>query len=206
MARQVINSNSVQPLGPPNGGLSTEQGDTWDAAVLKMNAMTADLYGGTALVAGGGSATYGAAGNVSKVPGTVTSAGTTSSQTLASYSLPAGTFTAAGQEVEVTAWGVVAANTAPKSIVMNMGGATVTTTTQTGNAYAWWLEGTYMYDGSNVESYLFTGQASGGNVTQKAGTDNQSAASAIALNLVVTDASAATGNVLLLGFTVEFFP
>lgn len=45
MAQQTINSNSGQPLGGPNTGLGSELGDTWDAAVLKMNNMFTDLYG-----------------------------------------------------------------------------------------------------------------------------------------------------------------
>ncbi len=54
MAQQTVNSNSVQPLGEPNSGLSTEMGDTWQAAVVKLNAMFSDLYGTAGGVAGAG--------------------------------------------------------------------------------------------------------------------------------------------------------
>jgi hypothetical protein len=204
MAKQVINSNSVEPIGPPNLGTSVEQGDTWNQAVTKINANFTDLYG-NGIVAGAGTATFGGSGLINKTVGPVGSGNTNTSQTLASYTLPASTLASAGQQIVVTAWGTVANNAAPKSIVMNIGGTTVTTGTQTGAAYSWWLQGQYMLDASNAESYLFTGQASGGAVTQKAGTDTSVNTGTIATNLVITDASAATSNVTLLGYVVEYF-
>lgn len=204
MARQVINSNSVEPLGISNMGLSTEQGDSWNAFVTKMNAMTADLYG-TGIVAGTGTATFAASGNIAKTVGPVNSGNTNTSQTLASYVLPANTLASAGQEIQITAWGTVANNAAPKSIVMNMGGTTVTSGTQTGAAYAWYIDGTYMKTAANAQAYLYSGAASGGIVTQKAGTDTSVDTGTIATNLVITDASAASSNVTLLGYTVEYF-
>ena len=204
MAKQTILSNSVQPLGGPNTGVGTDQGDEWNTAVQKLNAMFGDLYG-NGLVAGGGSATFGASGNIAKTVGPITSGNTNTSQTLASYSIPASTLQSAGQEIEVTAWGVVAGNAAPKSIALNIGGTVVTTGTQTGSGYSWFLNGTYMKTGANTQAYLFAGAASGGIVTQKAGTDTSTDTGAIATTLVVTDASAASSNVTLLGYTVEFF-
>lgn len=47
MGSQVINGNSVEPLGISNMGVSTEQGDSWNTAVTKLNAMFAELYGRT---------------------------------------------------------------------------------------------------------------------------------------------------------------
>lgn len=47
MALQVLNSNSVQPLGLPNTGTGTDEGDLWNAAVTKLNAMMTELYGRT---------------------------------------------------------------------------------------------------------------------------------------------------------------
>lgn len=205
MAQQTINSNSVQPLGIPNTGSSTEQGDTWDAAVVKLNAMFTELYGGGAFIAGGGTATYKAEGQIATTAGPITSGNTNTSQTLASYTLPANTLKNVGQEVVVTAWGTVAGNAAAKSIVMNIGGTTVTTGTQTGSGYAWFIDGQYMKTSGNAQSYLFSGAASGGVVTQKAGTDTSVDTGTIAISLVATDASAASSDITLLGFAVEFF-
>lgn len=47
MAINPVISNTTQPLGIPNTGTGTDQGDTWDAAVLKINAMLTELYGRT---------------------------------------------------------------------------------------------------------------------------------------------------------------
>lgn len=59
MAINLVNNNSTQPLGIPNTGTGTDQGDTWDAAVLKMNAMFQELYtrtGGNATLTSGSGA------------------------------------------------------------------------------------------------------------------------------------------------------
>lgn len=44
MARVVIKSNSTEPLGGPNLGLGTDQGDSWNTTVANLNAMTGDSY------------------------------------------------------------------------------------------------------------------------------------------------------------------
>lgn len=59
MALQTVNSNSAQPLGGPNMGLGTDQGDSFDTLVSKINAMMSELYGRT-----GGSSSLGASGLV----------------------------------------------------------------------------------------------------------------------------------------------
>lgn len=54
MAQSTINNNSVQPLGLPNTGVGTDEGDLWNAAVVKLNAMLTELYnrtGGTGTLA-----------------------------------------------------------------------------------------------------------------------------------------------------------
>ena len=210
MAQSTLNSNSVQPLGLPNTGTSVEQGDTWDSAVVKLNAMFTELYAGGASIAGGGTATYKAAGMINRVLGPVNSGNTNTSQTLASYVLPANTLQSVGQEIEVIAWGTVAGNAASKSIVMNVGGATFTTGTNTGSGYAWNLVGRYIKQTSDAQNYYFSGTGSssggtGGGVAPKAGTDTAVDTGTIAINVVATDASAASNDITLLGFTVEFF-
>jgi hypothetical protein len=205
VAIQTINPNSVQPLGVPNTGTGSDQGDTWDVAVAKLNAMFVELYAGGAFVAGGGSASYEANGNLVNTAGPVTSGNTATSQTLASYTLPANSLQDVGQEINVTAWGVVAGNAASKSIALNIGGTTVNTGTQTGSGYTWLLSGKYIKSSGNAQNYFYSGNASGAAITQKAGTDTSVDTGTIAVNVVATDASAASSDITLLGFTVEFF-
>jgi hypothetical protein len=206
MARQVINSNSVQPLGVPNTGTSTEQGDTWDNAVLKLNAMFVDLYTGTALNAGTGTATYGASGNIAKLTATVNSVGTNTTQTLQTYTVPANTFAVPGEEITVMAWGTVANNAAPKTIALQIGAAQITTGTVTGAAFAWELNGNYLCTSATAENYWLSGFGSGTSpLTNKAGTDSVAISGTFNITVTCADASAATNNVSLLGFTVEYF-
>ena len=229
MAQQTINSNSVQPLGIPNTGTSTEQGDTWDAAVVKLNAMFTELYSGNSTVAGNktytgtqtfngvvsveagtGTGAFSPAGMLSRTVGPLTSGNTATSQTMASYTLPANTLASVGQEIEVTAWGVTAGNAAAKNIAMNIGGATFSTGTQTGSGYTWQIVGKFIKSSGNAQNYMFSGVASssggtGGTAAPKAGTDTSVDTGTIAVNVVFTDASAASSDMTLLGFTVEFF-
>jgi hypothetical protein len=209
MTQQTINTNSTQPLGLPNTGTGTDQGDTWDVAAGKINSNFNDLYG-TGRPAGGGTATFGAAGMIARVIGPVGSGNTNTSQTLASYTLPANTLQSVGQEIEVTAWGVTANNAASKSIILNIGGASLSTGSQTGAAYTWNLVGKYIKQSSDAQNYYFSGAGSssggtGGGIAPKAGTDTSVDTGTIAITCVATDASAATGDITLLGFTVEFF-
>ena len=204
MTQQTILTNS-QPLGLPNTGIGTDEGDTWPTAVSRLNAMFTDLYTGAALVAGTGTATYGAAGMIARTEGPVNSGNTATSQTLASYTLPAKTLASVGEEIEVIAWGTTAGNAASKSIALNIGGATVTTGSQVGSGYVWLLTGKYIKQAPNAQNYLFTGSGSGGAVTAKAGTDTSVDTGTIAITCVATDASAASSDITLLGFTVEYF-
>jgi hypothetical protein len=239
MAQQTVNSNSTQPLGIPNTGTGTDQGDTWDQAVTKINANFTELYSGGSgarayaglqtfndgitvggaltqiesgmtVNAGLGTGSYAPAGMLSRTLGPVASAATNTSQTLASYTLPANTLQSVGQEIEVVAWGTTAGNAASKSMTLNIGGATYNTGSQTGSGYAWKLTGQYIKQSGDAQNYYFSGAGSssggtGGVVAPKAGTDTSVDTGTIAINCVVTDASAATGDITLLGFTVEFF-
>ena len=214
MAQATINSNSVEPLGFPNAGLGTEMGDTWNASVTKLNANFTELYGAFAsgsvgtFQAGGSTGATGQfkpSGNLSKTVGPIGSSATNTTQTLASYTMPASLFNANGQELYITAWGTVAGNAAPKTIALNEGGAFVTTGTQTGSGYAWQLNGTYVRSGASTQNAFFSGVASGGIVTQKNQTDTSVETGTIAITCTCADASAAQSNVLLYGMTVTYY-
>lgn len=213
MAQQTILNNSTQPLGGPNGGLGTDQGDTWDVAVVKLNANFTDLYGGGGNISfqSGGSAgatgQYKASGNVAKVAGPLGSSATNTTQTLASYTMPASMLNAAGQELEIVVWGTTAANAAPKRVTLNIGGTTVSTGTQNMNAAPWQLSGTYMRANvASTQNAFFSGFSSGSLlVTPVNSTDTSTETGTIAITVTMADASAAQSNILLYGFTAEYF-
>lgn len=214
MSRTTLNAPD-NTHRPPNTGDSTELGDSYSAVITNLNTMLTEVYGAWAsgsvgTFQGGGSSgatgQYKASGNVVKTPGPISSSGTNTTQTLASYTMPASLFNASGQEIVATAWGTTANNAAPKSIVMNMGGTFVSTGTQTGAQYAWELVGTYMRAGAaNTQNAFFAGVASGGVVTQKNQTDTSVETGTIAVTVTCADASAATNNIVLFGFTVEYY-
>jgi hypothetical protein len=197
---QPININSTQPRGGPNQGVGTDQGDTWDVAAAKINAALLSAAGGAA-------STFLASGNIFRNTATITSGNTNTTQTLSSYTVPANTFTAPGQEMQVTAWGTVAANAAPKTIALNIGAASITTGTVTGNAFAWELGGNYLVTSATAENYWLSGFGSGTSpLANKAGTDSVAITGTFAISVTCADASAASSDVSLLGFTVEFYP
>jgi hypothetical protein len=46
MARVIIKNNSTEPLGGPNLGLGTDQGDSLNTTVANLNNMFAEQYNG----------------------------------------------------------------------------------------------------------------------------------------------------------------
>jgi hypothetical protein len=204
MAQQTINNNSVQPIGLPNTGIGTDEGDTWNAAVTKLNAMFNDLYGSSSAIAAANR--RGSVTQLSTNVSAFTSAATNTSQTAMSYSIPASTLSTAGSGVWIETWGNVANNAAPKSIALNVGGKTLSTGTFTSAAVSWSLDAFYMLTAANAETWLAEGWAGTTRVASNAGTDTATSTSAINVTVVTTDASAATGNVLVNGLTIQFMP
>lgn len=209
MARTALNPPPVGHM-PPNTGDSTEFGDTFKTVVDNLNTMLTEVYAafsstfGT-YAAGGGTATYKPEGVISRTVGPLGSSATNTSQTLASYTLPASSFNAAGQEVDVVAWGTVAANAAPKTIQLGVGGAFANTGTQTGNGYAWQLQSKTIRTGASTQDTIFGGTGSGGAITLKNQTDTSVETGTVSIAVTCADASAAQSNVLLYGFVVEYF-
>ena len=205
MAKQTINSNSVEPFGTPNQGLGTEFGDTWAAAVSKLNAMFTDLYNGAkALVAGTGTAVFGAAGNISTNVTQLGSSATNTTQTLMSYVLPANTLAAAAQGMLITAWGKTAANAAPKTLALNVGGLTVNTGAQTFSGSNWLLTGIVYKTAANAQTGALNSQF-GTTLVLTNGTDTSVDTGTINISVTMLDASAGQSNVLQNGLLVEFF-
>lgn len=191
---QLINNNSTQPLGGPNQGLGTDQGDTWDVAAAKLNNWIAAGNSGTAIA--------GLSGDIGRVAGPIATSATNVTQTLASFVLPASALGSVGQNIQVTAWGVAAANANSKAISMAVGGATYNAGTTTGSGFSWILEANTIKTSSNQQDTIFTGQSSGVIVAPKNQTDTSVDTSTI--NITVT-ASGTANDVTLYGLTIEYF-
>jgi hypothetical protein len=134
------------------------------------------------------------------------SANTNTSQTMFTFSVPAGTLSVAGNGLYVETWGTTAANAAPKSITLNIGGQKVNTGTFTTSASAWSLDAYVFKTGASAQTMLFEGWAGSSRVTSAVGTDTSVDTSAISITVVATDASAASANVLGNGIIVQFLP
>jgi hypothetical protein len=206
MAQQTVNSNSVQPLGIPNTGSSTEQGDTWDAAVVKINAMFTDLYtGAKAMIAGLGTAVFGASGNISTQVGVIGSSATNTTQTLLSYVLPAKTLNAVGNGIMVTAFGQKAANAAGCTLALTVGGMTVNTGNVTSSGSSWMMEAMFFKSASNAQVGNLNALTGLTPVKTVSGTDTSVDTGTINIAVTMLDASAGQSNILLDGLIVEFF-
>jgi hypothetical protein len=206
MAIQTINSNSVQPKGIPNMGDSTEQGDTWDAAIVKLNAMFVELYGGgAALTAGTSTATFRASGNINVVDTTVGSSATNTTQTLVSYVLPANVLANVNSGIFVTAWGRKAGNAAGVTFQLNIGGSSINTGNGTQSGVTWLLSGEAYKKAANSQQELYTAQVGTVFTAPKSTSDTSVDTGTISISVQALDASAAQSNVLLDGLVVEFF-
>lgn len=204
--KQTINSNSVEPIGPPNTGTSVEMGDTWNTFVSKANAMWTELYtGARQLIAGAGTALFGPSGNISANVTLIGSSATNTTQTLMSYVLPASTLSAVGQGLIITAWGQTAANAAGKTIALNVGGMTINSGNVTASGSSWEMQATYFKTGSSTQTGNLN-QTFGNTVTKTvSGTDTSSDTGTINISVTMLDASAGQSNVLQDGLIIEFF-
>ncbi len=92
--QQSINPNNAEPLGGPNTGLGTDQGDSWAAVVAKLNAMLPQLYTGvhTGAVASLGTTQNSTPTAAQLLGGFVTQTGQTGAGTV---TLPTGTLMSA---------------------------------------------------------------------------------------------------------------
>ncbi len=209
MAKQTINNNSTEPLGGPNMGVGTDQGDTWNTFVTKINAMMTDLYTGAgqigALIAGAGTALFGPSGNISANVTIIGSSATNTTQTLMSYVLPANTLSAVKNGLVVTAWGRTAANAAPKTIALNVGGFAINSGAVTASGSNWMATATVYKTAANAQSGNLN-QVFGSTVTKTiSATDTSVDTGTINISVTMLDASAGQSNVFQDGLIVEFF-
>lgn len=211
MAIQTITPNTTQPLGLPNTGTGTDEGDTWGQVATKLNAMFVELYGASTYTglktfpAGAGTATYGAAGTISRAVTTIGSSATNTTQTLLSYTLPANTLNANGASILVTAWGRKGANAAPVTLALNIGGASINTGAGTQNGVSWMLTGQAFRAAANSQQEVYTAQVGAVLTAVKSTSDTSVDTGTIAISVTALDASAAQSNVLLDGLVVEYF-
>lgn len=201
MAQQTINSNSIQPLGGPNTGTGTDQGDEWNTVVTKLNAMFGEIYGG---IQNGGGVSIRPAGNIFVSATTIGSSATNTTQTMLSTTIAANSLKSVGNGFFVEAWGRTAANTSPTTINLNIGGQFVSIASAAHNASHWYLTGQVYKSAANTQQELF--YSSIGAVTAvKSATDTSTDASAITVSVTVGDASALQSDVLLDGMSIEWF-
>jgi hypothetical protein len=206
MARIVMTNNTVEPLGPPNLGLSTEQGDSWNTTITNLNTMFTEIYGGgAALGAGTGTATFRASGNIKVVDTTIGSSATNTTQTLTSYVLPANTLANANSGIFVQAWGRKAGNAAGVTFQLNIGGTSVNTGNGTQSGVTWLLTGEAYKQAANVQQELYSAQVGTVFTAPKSTSDTSVDTGTINISVQALDASAGQSNVLLDGLVVEFF-
>lgn len=206
MARSILVGNSVQPLGLPDTGTSTEMGDSWNESVVKSNANFVELYAGTAaMTAGTGTATFKAGGIIQSSLTTIGSSATNTTQTLLSYTLPANTLVSTGQGLMVTAWGRKAGNAAPVTLALNVGGTNINTGAGTQSGVTWILTGQAWRSGASTQQELYTAEVGTVFTAPKSTSDTSVETGTIAISVQALDASAAQSQVLLDGFLVEYF-
>jgi len=136
----------------------------------------------------------------------VSSANTNTSQTAFTFTVPANTLNVVGNGIYVEAWGSVAGNAAPKSITLNVGGKSLNTGTFTSSGVSWSVDAYSFKTASNAQTLLFEGWAGTTRVASAAVTDTTVDTGTFNVTCVVTDASAASANILSNGMFVQFLP
>jgi hypothetical protein len=199
---QALTPTSVTATGAVQGATVISTGAaTFNSATITNALSAASITNTTLLAVGTGTATGGGDARLStqlSVAGVGNGADTTE-DTLFTYSLPANTLANVGQEVDIEAWGSVAASSATKTVRVYFGASVITlayTTTQTGN---WRARLRVVKQAASVQLVLGEADALGAtttrvlaNITTGADTDTN----AIVIK-VTGQSSVATANLIL---------
>lgn len=156
-------------------------------------------------VGGGAASITNPAGVISSQGTPAVSAATNTTQTLMSYSLPANTLNRVGAGLFVRAWGAVAGNAAPRNIILNVGGKTLATGSQTQSGVSWRLDAQVVKTGNNAQSLLLSGMIGTTTISPSVVTDTSVDTGAITISVTAVDASAAATNVTQNAMVVEAF-
>jgi hypothetical protein len=168
--------------------------------------MFTELYGGArSIIAGGGTATYAPAGNINVAVTTVGSSATNTTQTLASYTLPATTLQGVGDGIVVQAFGRFAGNAAPKTLQLNVGGMNINSGSVTQSGSSWMLTAEVFKSAASAQQGFLTAQLGTVFTAPKSTSDTSTDTGTIAITVQCLDASAAQSNVLIDGLVVEYF-
>jgi hypothetical protein len=143
--------------------------------------------------------------NLTRSVTTIGSSATNTTQTMLSYTLPASTMTATQPGIMVTAFGHKAANAAPVTLQLNVGGTNINTGSLTQNGTTWMLTAQVIRSASNTQQELYTAQFGTVLLAPKSTSDTSVDTNTIAISVQALDASAAQSNVLLDGLIVEYF-
>lgn len=154
-------------------------------------------------------ATFSPSGNISVQLTQTANTAAATTQTLASYSLPANTLSATGQGIYVEAWGRFAANAQPKSINLVVGGVTLSSGSATQNAVSWKLTGRVMKSGTNAQEMHLLGMIGGatvpiGAVFQSTASDTSVDTGAITIAVSANSGSASASDIFFRGMVVRY--
>lgn len=222
--RIVLNRPDISHRPPNFTPECSEFGDTWDTVLSSLNTMLTEVFSGASTIAGAktysgaqqfnssvavqagtSGSSYTPAGNLSRSLTTIGSSATNTTQTLATYSMPANTLASTNQGLLITAWGRKAANAAGVTFALNFGGASINSGNGTQNGVSWAFTGEVYKTTANAQNLLFTGQVGAVASAVKSTTDTSVDTNTITITLQALDGSAAQSNVLLDGLTVEYF-
>lgn len=153
----------------------------------------------------GGGAMGALAGNLSVSVSQIGSSATNTTQTLKTYSMPANTLNTNNHGVKVVAWGTFAGNAAPKTMQLNIGGASINAGSVTQSGSTWLFEGLAYRVAANSQRILFKQNVGGVVVVPKATSDTSVDTDTITISVQGLDASAGQSNILCDGLIVELF-
>jgi len=158
-----------------------------------------------AIAAGIGSASFAPTGNISVNLTPIANSATANSAVMMSYSLPANSFNATGQQVYIEAWGTFAANAQNKQLWITVGGMTFASGSSTGNGSTWVMRGRVYRSGASAQVAQFEGQIGASAVAMASSTDTSVETSAITISLKALSGSASGTDITQNGLKIQYF-
>jgi hypothetical protein len=150
---------------------------------------------------------YNRSGLIASVLGTATIANTTET-TLASYTLPGGSFDPAkvspNGTIIVYAWGKFGATANNKTVKLYFGSTSYSTGVQTSNGGSWWMESVVQRSGLSTQNVSFNAQVAGTAIATTSSQPTESEAADILLKVTGTNGTAAANDIVCHGFIVTF--
>ena len=150
---------------------------------------------------------YNRSGLIASVLGTATIANTTET-TLASYTLPAGSFdpnkASPNGTLTVYAWGKFGATANNKTVKLYFGSQNLSTGANADNNTSWWMEVVCQRSGLSTQNVSYNGQRSGTALSTSSLQQTESEAADILIKLTGTNGTAAANDIVCHGLIVTF--